>query len=406
MYEHQRLAAAGGAAAFAICLSASAAMDDEQNGGPKYTRKAIMRPLRGMHTTPWRKILAFGTPGDFILTTNFTGRLIKEDILPLFKAERISVNRGSPYNSKGSNRGRKPLLSDIDLIGLALYYLKTRDSMYRLSIMFGIVPSSVSVWLDYALEVLLKIVTKATNVDFEICWPTVAEMKASSDLLVRNRELGPLLSGCFGVLDGGRMPCANSGDADVQNAYWEGFTQAQEVTNLFAFNFLGEIIHAGINFPGSWHDSKVAATSKLYYPKLGDSMTPKGYCLLGDSAFPRVAGELQGKIIRARKANEFSGQHGVPHNEFLAATEVLLERAMPSERQSAEWGIRAIKGPFKRVTVALPNSAYDRKRLLTIVSHLYNYRVRAVGRNQIRTVYANDASTSQPWLDELDSAST
>jgi len=401
MAEKRKITAAGGAAAVTICIAAATAIEDRQGKRPKYTRCAIMRPLPGQHSTPWRKILTFGKPGDFILTTNFTKRLILEDILPLFREERLQVNNGSPYNSKGSRRGRKPFLTDVDLVGLVLYYLKTRDPMYRISILFGIVPSSVSVWLDFAMEVLQRIVISSHNPDFEIRWPTVPEMKSSSDLLVRNRELGGLLSGCFGILDGGRMPCSTSGDRDVENAYWEGFTQAHEVTNLFVFNFYGEIIHAGINFPGSWHDSKVAATSKLYYPKLGDAKTPKGYCLLGDSAFPRVSGELQGKIIRARKSNEYSGQNGVPQNAFLAATEVMLERAMPSERQSAEWGIRSIKGPFKRVTVALPENSYQRKRLLTLVCHLYNYRVRAVGLNQIRTVYADDASTSQPWLEDF-----
>jgi len=394
-YRNKRIVAAGGAVVFSVCLAASSVIEKERTVSPQYTSDAIMRPIKGLHSTPWRKILAFGTPGDFILTTNFTKELIVDKILPLFAQARPSINRGSPYNSTGSKRGRKPLLTDIDLLGLVFYYLKTRDPTYRMSIIFGIVPSSIGVWLDFALEVLLQVVTDRSNVDFTIRWPTELEMKASSDLLVHNQDLGGLLSGCFGILDGGRMPCATSGDTDVQNAYWEGFTQAHEVTNLFVFNFFGEIIHAGINFPGSWHDSKVAATSGLYFPKLGDGMPPKGYCLLGNSAFPRVAGELQGKIIRARKSNEFSGRNGVPSNAFLAATEVMLERAMPSERQSAEWGIRSIKGPFKRITVALPNNSYHRKRTLTLVCHLYNYRVRRVGLNQIRTVYADDPCASR-----------
>jgi len=401
MSNYQPLIHAGGVAAFTIVIAASTTIEKKRTPRPKYTRKAIMRPLPGMHSTPWRKILAFGTPGDFILTTNFTKGIILENILPLFISVRPTVNRGSPHKKTNSNRGRKPLLTSIDLVGLALYYLKTRDPMYRMSIIFGLVPSSISVWLDFALEVLYRVVTCSDNIDFEIRWPTVPEMQESSDLLTRNREYGGLLSGCFGVLDGGRMPCGTAGDPDIDNAYWEGFTQAHEVTNLFVFNFKGEIIHAGINFPGSWHDSKVAATSGLYHPKLSDHQTPKGYCLLGDSAFPRVAGELQGKIIRARKSNEFRGRNGVPHNAFLAATEVMLEKAMPSERQSAEWGIRAVKGPFKRLTVALPENAYHRRRVISLAAHLYNYRVRVVGLNQIRTVYSNDPIASQPWLKEL-----
>lgn len=46
-----------------------------------------------------------------------------------------------------------------------------------------------------------------------------------------------------------------------------------EVTNLFVWNFKGEVFHEGINFPGSWPDSKLAYASGLLYPKLSDDMT-------------------------------------------------------------------------------------------------------------------------------------
>jgi len=59
------------------------------------------------------------------------------------------------------------------------------------------------------------------------------------------------------------MPCADYIDTDLQNAFFEGFTQGVEVTNLFVWNFYGELIHAAINYPGSWHDSKLAGASGL-----------------------------------------------------------------------------------------------------------------------------------------------
>lgn len=60
-----------------------------------------------------------------------------------------------------------------------------------------------------------------------------------------------------------------------------------------------------MNVPGPWHDTKLAAASGLHSPRLTCD-TPTGLALIGDSAFPRVPSELRGKIIRSRKANEFT----------------------------------------------------------------------------------------------------
>jgi len=97
-------------------------------------------------------------------------------------------------------------------------------------------------------------------------------------------------------------------------------------------------------------------------------MTPPGFAILADSAFPAI-----GKIIRARKVNEMGTNGTVGRNTYIAATEMFLDRAMSSERQSAELGVRAIKGPFKRVTVPLPADAYTRYRFLILVTHLCNF---------------------------------
>ena len=88
---------------------------------------------------------------------------------------------------------------------------------------------------------------------------------------------------------------------------------------------------------------------------------------------------------------------GVTSSLWLAAVDTLLDKAMPSERQSAEWGVRALKGPFMRLTTTLPGNVYVRGRILRLCVHLYNLRTRLVGLNQIRTVYSNDRDNVQPW---------
>eukprot|EP00171_Calliarthron_tuberculosum_P001424 IDg1424t1 len=337
---HTRAAIAAGAAALTVC--AVACQINKRRSlrlVPKYTRNALLRPIAGLNSTPWKRILTYGTAADFIVTINITKSVLVEHLLPLFDIERPRVNKGGPYRRTESPRGRRPQLESIDLLGLALFYLKSCDSVYRACPIFGIVPSSVYVWLDYSLQVLERVVKRSDEVDFAIVWPDKEAKRKSAALLQRNRRLGPLLSGVFAIMD--------------------GFTQAVEVTNLFVWSFEGMIIHAAVNYPGSWHDSKLAAASGLYFPKLSDSMTEPGFAILADSAFPRTERTFYGKIVRARKTNEM-GTTATTSSAWGAAIELLLDRTLPSERQSAEWGIRAMKGPFERLTVPLPTNSRKR----------------------------------------------
>ena len=54
----------------------------------------------------------------------------------------------------------------------------------------------------------------------------------------------------------------------------------------------------------------------------------------GDSAFVIDVRCTNGKVLRGRKSNE---KKGIPQSAVLAAVDILLQRVMPSERQSAEW---------------------------------------------------------------------
>lgn len=68
------------------------------------------------------------------------------------------------------------------------------------------------------------------------------------------------------------MSCIEYSDTDIQNTYSEGFKLKDKVINLFVWNFFGEIIRAGLKYPGSWHDSKPTASSGLYYPLLMEKL--------------------------------------------------------------------------------------------------------------------------------------
>lgn len=340
--------------------------------------------------------MSCGSSSNFIKLLNFDRHTFFKILLPHFESVRNTVNYGSPYRRGKKTRGRKPTVRTVDVLGLVLRYLKTSGRQYDLCGMFGLVPSSVSCWIDYGLAVLLKALRKKNVESFRVKWSTPAEMISSHNLLRYNRQNGFLLPNVFAIMDGGRMLCADYQDEDLQNAYYEGYTGNVEVTNLLVFSFYGEIIHAGVNYPGSWHDNKVLIASGLLADRLSDAKTPIGFAILGDSAFVARTRVVHGKIIRGRKSTE---TEDVPASSMLAAVDAILQRVMPSERQSAEWGIRAFKAPFGRLRLPLPADAKARYRLLQVCVHLYNLRVREVGLNQIRTVYGNPSEEQQPWVE-------
>ena len=111
------------------------------------------------------------------------------------------------------------------------------------------------------MEVLSRKVRRPENTDFEIRWHTTPEFHNSAALLRLNCPKVPILAGIFAVMDGLKMPCATYTILELQNTYWERFTLGDEVRNLFVWNFHGECIHAMVDFPGSWRDSKLASSS-------------------------------------------------------------------------------------------------------------------------------------------------
>jgi hypothetical protein len=142
---------------------------------------------------------------------------------------------------------------------------------------------------------------------------------------------------------------------------------------------LGTIIAAKLNAPGSWHDSRLA---QGIYEKLRNR-TPGGFYLAADTAFPRSADQIQGKICAPIKTGQRIQGTSVQIEERLAFNRELL-----SYRQTAEWGMCVLQGSFGHLRLPLSvNNQDERGDLLEICAWLHNLRAKRVGHNQIRSVY-------------------
>lgn len=144
-----------------------------------------------------------------------------------------------------------------------------------------------------------------------------------------------------------------------------------------------------INAPGSWHDSKVA--QDIYDLLIED--TPDGYCLLADTAFPKLGEGANRKILTPLKAG--ARLPGLTRAEKLDA--INESNAITSARQAVEWGMRAVQSSFGRLRIPLDiNDPEGRSILIETCLRLHNIRAHRVGVNQIRTVYMPVWTGGQP----------
>ena len=138
----------------------------------------------------------------------------------------------SSSQAKGDTRGRSTIVDPIDMVGMSFRYLKFEESNNKLCAIFGLIPSSFRVWLDFSLETLSKAAKLPEAKRWEIRWPSALETEESANLLQHKSPQSALLKKMFAVVDGARMPCTDYTDPLVQNAYYEDFTKNMEVTNL------------------------------------------------------------------------------------------------------------------------------------------------------------------------------
>ena len=75
------------------------------------------------------------------------------------------------------------------------------------------------------------------------------------------------------------------------------------------------------------------------------------------------------------------------------ANELLVNRDATSVRQLSEWGMRMIQGSFPRLTERIMyEERGDRKIILSLMVHLYNYQTSQVGINQILNSFCEENS--------------
>ena len=267
--------------------------------------------------------------------------------------------------------GRNRLLSPAACLGLVLTWLRSRGGNKFLCFMFGIIPSSCSIWLRYGKRVLIKVLR---NVD-------AAKVKMPSDDDVTTyvnmiQDKYPALTNCWGAMDGLKIGLEAAGDKQTQSRFYNGWKCDHYISNLFLFSPAGRICAAYFNAPGTVHDSTMALMSGIY-SKIDEVYVRTGARVVVDSAFSKNS---RNSLIKSFASNiDRDGRNRQPNSVNRDATSV---------RQLSEWGMRGLQGSFPRLKDRIPWEEHgERKLLMQLVIYLYNFRTETVGLNQTASVY-------------------
>ncbi|EUC53939.1 DDE family endonuclease [Rhizoctonia solani AG-3 Rhs1AP] len=245
-------------------------------------------------------------------------------------------------NQAGASRVGARSLDAAGGLGLVLHFLCSTMSEVSLQIIFALVLSTVSRYIDFALDILREVLEQIP--EGHLGWPNPATMQANSNMINQKHKGAKYLKGAFGFMDGLNLPVTTSSDSDEQNANFNGWLHSHVVSNVIVFSPDGTIMSSVINAPGSWHDSNVACP---IYTLLREQ-TPGNYFLIADSAFPRLnVGNSQKIKVPLKKNTILPGDNAEQRRKKAESKEVI------KVRQAVEWGMRALQGCFSRLYMPL-----------------------------------------------------
>lgn len=182
--------------------------------------------------TPWQMILASHNDRAFITTMGLDCNTFEYILQSGF----ADIWDNTPIPRPDTSLTGEPRLGARSLdaagaLGLALHYLASSMPSTSLQEIFAIIPSTVSRYIDFTLSILLQVLRNLPEA--EIRWPTEEEMWEFTDLIATRHSL---LVGAFASIDGVRLPSTTSGDPEIENATYNGWTHDHGVVSVLVFS--------------------------------------------------------------------------------------------------------------------------------------------------------------------------
>ena len=287
----------------------------------------------------------------------------------------------TPFDASGmivpldDHRGRKRKVLPADCLGLVLVWTRTRGSMNVLQLVFGLTYTNLNVYLRFGIRLIVEIFRSDPLA--RVSLPSPDEI---SSYMSAFRERHPLLTDCWATMDGLKLHLQASGNSDIQERFYNGWTHDHYVTSVFCFCPDGTIPIAFFNVPGSVHDSQVAEMGKIYEKLEKIYIETGGKCCV-DSAF----GNMDRQYLY-KSCQDMLGSSAPTRAERI--TDLRKKREATSARQTAEWGMLTMQASFPRIRDRFVYEERGERRIvLKMFVLLYNMRARMVGIYQIRNTY-------------------
>ncbi len=186
--------------------------------------------------------------------------------------------------------GRKREVQPKDCLGLVLVWMQTRGLLNVFQLVFGLTYTNLSVYLRFGMRLFVKMFRDDKLARVKI--PSAEEIESFKEAFAAR---DPLLTDCWATIDGLKLYLQQSGNANIQERYYNGWMHDHYVMSIFCFCPGGTITIAFFNVPGLVHDSQVAEYGNIY-DKLEDVFQSTGAKCCVDLAFGQVNREYLYKL--------------------------------------------------------------------------------------------------------------
>ena len=164
--------------------------------------------------TPWQHMHARGNDHAFITTMGIDvatfEHVLNEGFAEMWNTSAIPHNDISLVALPCIDRHS---LDAAGALGLTLHYLASTMRELSLQQIFGLIPSTVSCYLSFSLQILLEVLCKIPAAHIE--WPRGETFNHFTHHII---EWHNHLFGTFGFIDGLKLPVEESSDQDIENA--------------------------------------------------------------------------------------------------------------------------------------------------------------------------------------------
>lgn len=270
--------------------------------------------------------------------------------------------------------GRPSKVPKSQALGMVLQFYASSVELKTIAQLHGVrkdLASRILAKGELALEKTLKEERQAF-----ILWPS---KQLQSDWAYRIKAKYPAVKKSFGFVDGKNYKVQEPREIDLQNALYNGWLHSALITGVLCFGVDGTIIWAKHNCVGSWNDGDMSR--ELQEKLLDPDYMLEGHGIVADTAFP-VGKELLGLIITPLKDGDLERAHPMAQQQLQ-----LISSSITSLRQACEWGVGSIEKAWRQLLLPLPFNPETRRRRLSNIFRLWNYRVRTTKISQIRTYF-------------------